>query len=117
MKRNEFCVIWRDTNFSSKPVYFNEYDKKFKTFLKNRKNYIEKKAIYNIYLCETTSKALKLIKRKKYNKIILISNIGNNLNGKKIIDEARKIIKNDTIVLLMDKNMDPQIWTSGRDAT
>ena len=45
MKRNEFCVIWRDTNFSSNPVYFNEYDQKFKTFLNNRKNYIEKRQI------------------------------------------------------------------------
>ena len=23
MKRNEFCIIWRDNNFSSNPVYFN----------------------------------------------------------------------------------------------
>ena len=30
LKRVEFCVIWRDNNFSSKPVYNNEYDKIFK---------------------------------------------------------------------------------------
>ena len=36
---------------------------------------------------------------KKYNKIILLSNIGQDLGGKKFVDEARKIIKNDVIVL------------------
>ena len=30
LKRKEFCVIWRDNNFSSKPVYINEYDSKLK---------------------------------------------------------------------------------------
>ena len=110
LKRNEFCVIWRDTNFSTNPVYFNKFDQKFKAFLNKRKSYIEKKANYNIYLCENTSKALKLIKRKKYNKIILISNIGNDLNGKKFIDEARKIIRSNTIVLFLAYNKSHLDW-------
>jgi hypothetical protein len=73
LKRNEFCVIWRDNNFSSEPVYQNEFDEIFKKFLKERMKYINQNAKYNIYPCQTSEKALNLIKRKKYNKIILIS--------------------------------------------
>jgi hypothetical protein len=34
LKRNEFCIIWRDINFSPKPIYHSKYDEKFKKFLK-----------------------------------------------------------------------------------
>ena len=61
--------------------------------------YIEQYAEQNIYPFETTEEALKLIKRKKYNKIILISNVGTDLGGKKFIDEARKILNNDVLTL------------------
>ena len=63
--------------------------------------YIEQFAEYNIYPCETTNETLELVKRKKYNKIILISNIGTDLGGKKFKDEARKIIGNDVIALFL----------------
>ena len=99
LKRDEYCIIWRDTNFSPNPVYNNEFDDIFKNFLKERMEYINKMAKYNVYCCETTEEALNLIKRKKYNKIILISNIGSDLGGKKFIEEARKIIKNEVVVL------------------
>ena len=57
LKRKDFCVIWRDNNFSSKPVYNNQFDDIFKKFLKERLNYIEQYAEYNIYPCETTNEA------------------------------------------------------------
>ena len=41
------------------------------------------------------------MKRKKFNKIILISNVGENFGGKLFIDEARKIIGNNVIVLFL----------------
>ena len=88
LKRVEFCVIWRDNNFSPKPVYNNEFDKKFKEFLKERMKYINQNANYNIYPCETSEEALELIKRKKYNKIILLSNVGADKGGKKFIEKA-----------------------------
>ena len=97
--RNEYCVIWRDNNFSPEPQWNNEFDEEFKNFLKQRKKYIEQQAKYNIYPCESSEEALELIKRKKYNKIILISNIGKNDEGIKFVSEARKIIGNDVIVI------------------
>ena len=103
-KREEFCVIWRDDNFSEQKVYNNEFDQKFKDFLKERIRYIKQAAKYNVYPCTTTNEALELVNRKKYNKIILISNVRPDLEGKKFVDAARKIIGNDVIVLFLAYN-------------
>ena len=99
--RNEFCVIWRDINFSSNPVYNNNYDKIFKEFLHKRKQYINEMSKFNIYTFEASEDALKVIERKKYNKIILISNVGTDLGGKQFITNARKILGNDIIALFL----------------
>ena len=65
---------------------------------------------YNIYPCETTEEALKLVETKKYNKIILISNVGSDLGGKKFVENARKIIGNDVIVLFLAYNIEHLDW-------
>ena len=106
LKRVEFCCVWRDTNFSKK-IFYNPI---FKNYIAERMKFIEQYAEFNIYPCETSEEALKLIKRKKYNKIILLSNIGQDLGGKKFVDEARKIIKNDVIVLFSAYDEDHLEW-------
>ena len=110
LERNEYCVIWRDNNFSEKPVYNNKFDALFKKFLNERIKYINQMAKYNIYPCETSEEALKLVERKKYNKIILISNVGTNLGGKDFIKKARKIIGNDVIALFLAYNTAHLKW-------
>ena len=110
LERNEFCVIWRDTNFSSRPVYNNKFDETFKKFLKEILKYIKQIAKYNIYPCETSEEALELIKRKKYNKIILLSNVGTDLGGKTFVEKARQIIGNDVIVLFLAYNISHLDW-------
>ena len=100
-RREEYCVIWRDDNFSEKAVYNNEFDETFKNYLKERMKYIKQTSKYNIYPCETTEEALQLVKRKKYNKIILLSNVGKNRVGEQFVDEARKIIGNEVLVLFV----------------
>ena len=110
LKRVEFCVIWRDNNFSSKPVYNNEYDEIFKIFLKERLEYINQHFKYNIYPCESSEEALQLVKRKKYNKIILISNVGEEYAGKKFIDKAREIIGNNVITLFLAAKLSHLHW-------
>ena len=110
LKRDEYCIIWRDNNFSPNPVYNNEFDAIFKKFLKERMDYINKMAKFNIYPCETSEEALNLIKRKKYNKIILISNIGSDYGGKKFIEEARKIIGNNVVVLFNAYSINHLRW-------
>ena len=110
LKRNEFCVIWRDNNFSSNPVYNNKFDEIFKKFLNERIKYIKEIAKFNIYICETSEEALKLVERKKYNKIILISNVGTDLGGKEFISNARKILGNDVIALFLAYNISHLDW-------
>ena len=110
LKREEFCVIWRDNNFSSKPVYNNNFDQVFKSFLKERLTYINQVAKYNIYACETSEEALELVNRKKYNKIILISNVRTDMGGKKFIDKAREIIGNNVIALFLAYRSDHLKW-------
>ena len=67
-------------------------------------------AKFNIYPCETSEEALKLVERKKYNKIILISNVGTDLGGKKFVDKAREIIGNDVIALFLAYNIAHLKW-------
>jgi len=110
LKRDEFCVIWRDINFSNNPVYDQFHDTLFKNFLKKRVEYIENLAKFNIYLFNNSEEALEVIKKKKYNKIILISNVGTDYGGKKFISEARKILESDVIALFLAYNENHLNW-------
>ena len=53
---------------------------------------------------------MELIKRKKLNKIILISNIGLDLSGKKLMEIARKILDFPVIILFFSKNLMHLKW-------
>ena len=64
LKRNEFCVVWRDINFSPNPVYNNKFDKIFKSFLKDRMDYMRLTSKFNFYPCQTSEEALKIIEKK-----------------------------------------------------
>lgn len=88
-KRNEYCAAWRDVNFSPNPVYNNKFDQNFKAFLKDRLDYMKLTYKFNFYPLETSEEALKIIEMKKFKKIILISNVGNDLSGKDFIINAR----------------------------
>ena len=109
-ERVEYCIIWRDVNFSNVPIHFNEFDSIFKGFLKECIKYIRQEAKFNIYPCQTTEEALSLVNRKKYNKIILISNAGVNYDGRTFVDQARKIIGNDVIVLFLAYRIEHLEW-------
>ena len=110
LKRDEYCVIWRDSNFSPNPVYNNKFDDIFKKFLKKRMEYIQELIKFNVYPCETSEEAIELVKRKKYNKIILISNAGSDLSGRQFVLDARKIIGNDVIALFLCYNIEHLKW-------
>ena len=72
--------------------------------------YINQMAKFNIYPCETSEEALNLIKRKKYNKIILISNIGDDFGGKKFVIKARELIGNEVIALFSAYSISHLDW-------
>lgn len=98
VERVEFLIVWRDNNFNaSNPNGYDEFQE-----MLDFNNKIKKYAAFNlktkIYYFNESNEALNFIKRKKFNKIILISNGGN--NGIGFINDARKIIGNNTISLI-----------------
>ena len=101
-KRNEYIIIWRDPNFSE--------ENKYSEYLKEAKMYLYKNENINAYFESCTEKALDLIKRKKFNKIILISSIGLDLSGKTFVEAARKILGFDIIVLFFSSNNKHLEW-------
>ena len=90
-QRVDYCVIWRDSNFNNSSIWEKD--------LEQNKDLIQKMTGYNVYTENNTKDALKLIWRKRFNKIILITNVGENLEGKKFVDKVRKILGFDIMVL------------------
>ena len=102
LKRNEYFVLWRDPHFSGE----NEYTE----FLNNAKMILYKNEKINVYIESCTETALEIIKRKKHNKIILISSIGLDLSGKTFVEAARKILGFEIMVLFFSNNDDHLKW-------
>lgn len=117
LKREEYCIIWKDENFSKKEIHGAGFDKLFKKYLKERMDYINKCAKYNVYSCDSSDKALEIIKRKKYNKIILISNCCPKGEGKYFVNEARNIIGNEIITLFSSYNEAHLSWITKMNNT
>ena len=98
LERVEFLIIWRDNNFNeSNPNGYSHFKQMYDFNIKTKK-YAGFNLKTKIYYFNESDEALTFIKRKKYNKIILISNGGN--NGIGFINDARKIIGNNTISLI-----------------
>ena len=103
LQRNEYFVVWRDNHFGKK-------DYKLSQYLAQRKLFLNKTAKMNVYFENSIEDALRIIARKKYNKIILISNIGLDLSGKKFVEIARKILGFDVVVLFFSANKNHFNW-------
>ena len=103
LKRNEYLIIWKDSNLNENNGY-NSYLNYLKTL------YLLQFSDINIYFEAYTEKALELIKRKRFNKIILISNIGLDLSGKKFAEIARKILGFNIVVLFFSYNNKHLNW-------
>lgn len=100
MKRCEYLIIWRDYNFdeSNPNNYGDEEFQQMVKFNEEIKKFSSREVDSKVYYVKTSEEGLDLIKRKKYNKIILITN-GNN-EAKQYISDARKIIGADCIALV-----------------
>ena len=105
VKRLEYVGVWRDYNFNlnNPNNYSFEVFQEMQNFHREIKRIISREFDSKIYYVNTTEEALELIERKKYNKIIIITN-GNN-NAKDFIESARKIIGADTIVAISAYNI------------
>ena len=96
-KRVEYLVIWRDINFDeSNP---NEYPAnvfyEMTEFHRKIKKFIRRELNSKVYFINSNKEALELIERKKYNKVIIITNGSN--NGEGFINQARSILHSKAI--------------------
>jgi hypothetical protein len=98
LKRIEYLVIWRDYNFNDKNP--NSYEdllfNKMQEFHRQIKRIISSELNSKTYYLSNSNDSLELIKRKKFNKIIIITNASNEAD--QFITEARKIIGSNIIV-------------------
>ena len=76
LQRVDYCIIWRDSNFNS---YI------WKESLNKNKEIIKNMTGYNLYTENNSKDALRLVWRKRFNKIIIITNVGNNLKVKNML--------------------------------
>ena len=97
VKRIEHLIIWRDYNFSENNPnnYDNNTFSKMQNFHKRIKYIIQYELNSKVYFINTTEEAIELLNKKKYNKVIIITNGSN--NGKDFITETRRIIGANTI--------------------
>jgi hypothetical protein len=111
LRRVEYLIIWRDNNFDrTNPNNYEDYEIMLK-FNQEMQDFAYKEINTKIYYVNSTEEGLKLIDRKKYNKIIIITNGGN--NGEEYIKEARKIIGGNTLALVSCYMPDNHIkWVS-----
>ena len=100
LRRNEYLIIWRDNNFDKNKENPNNYKNfdKMKNFNEEIQKYAYRFINSKIYYVNTTEEGLKLIDRKKYNKIIIITNGAN--DGEGFIKESRKILGANSIALV-----------------
>ena len=98
VERVKYLIVWRDNNFNKfNPNNYSHFEQML-AYNYEIKNYASFNLKTKIYYFNESNEALELIKRKKYNKIILITN-GKN-NGFQFIENARKIIGNNTIAMI-----------------
>ena len=111
LRRVKYLIIWRDNNFDkSNPNNYDDFDKMTK-FNLEMQNFAYRELNTKIYYVKTTEEALKLIDRKKYNKIIIITNGGN--KGEEFIKESRKITGGEPIAYVSCYIPENQIdWVS-----
>ena len=85
IKRNEYFLLWRDSNFKGKNFYYD--------YLKKSELLANGIAKMNIYIENNTDQALKFIYKRRFNKMILITSIGLDFSGLKFIEICKKNIR------------------------
>ena len=100
--KNQDLIIWRDPSYNTNTPYENMF--------KYSKLFIYENYKMNLYFENSLEKAFELVKRKKFNKIILISNIGKDLSGKRFVEISRKILGFPIIILFFSNNSTHLSW-------
>lgn len=95
--RKEHFILWKDDDIrnSENAEYMKDLQKEMEV---------------NVYGVDSVSKAVEIIQRKKRNKIKLMTNAGKSLTGKKLIEEARKIIGSNFVCLVFARSHGHLEW-------
>lgn len=96
-------VLWREANLKKYQLSYGNYLQTIRTICYEKLN-------TNLYFEFSIEKSLKYILKRKNDKVILLSNIGLDLSGKRFIEIARKILGFDIIILFFSNNRDHLKW-------
>ena len=102
LKRNEYFVLHRDPNFKEN----NEHAQFLRSIQNKNQNIFD----INIYYESSTEEALEFLLKRKYNKVILITNVGPNFEGKRFVEIVRKIYGFEVLVLFFSHNKKHLEW-------
>ena len=103
LKRSEYYCLWKDYHFTHKTPYTEH--------ALNVKNYAKQLMGINVYGVGEFDEALNIIRRKKYNKVILLSNIGPDVEkAKKFINDIRAILTFDVVIMFFTANLSHLNW-------
>ena len=105
LKRVEYLIIWRDFNFDpNNPNNFDQQDfLKMQEFHRKIKEFTLREVNAKIYQMLNDEDALALLKRKKYNKVIIITNGYN--DGQNFLEKSREIIEGNPIAAVSSYNV------------
>ena len=93
LRRNEYFVLYRDPNFIGR----HNYTKELKNIKLKSLKYSYNK---NFYFESSTEEALKLLLKKKNEKVILITSIRYDQSGIRFTQIARKILQSEYLIVL-----------------
>jgi len=102
LKRNEYYCLWKDYHFTHETEYTEEAI--------HVKNIAKQLLGINIYEVGEFDEALDIIKRKKYNKVIILSNVGVVDQTKQFIEDIRKILNFNVIILFFTASIEHLKW-------
>ena len=102
LKRNEYYCLWKDYHFTHKTQYTEHAI--------HVKNIAKQMLGINVYGVGEFEEALDIIKRKKYNKVIIISNVGIVDKAKQFINDIRQILKFNVIILFFTASISHLQW-------
>ena len=103
LKRNEYYFLWKDYHFT--------HQTGFTAHALHVKNIAKQLLGINVYGVGEIDEALEIIKRKKYNKVIIMSNVGNDIEkAKQFIKDIRDILKFNVIIMFFTSRRSHLEW-------
>ena len=103
LKRSEYYCLWKDYHFTHKTSFSDN--------ALHVKNYAKQLLGINFYGVGEIDEALNIIRRKKYNKVILLSNVGHDVEkAQKFVNDIRAILKFNVVILFFTASLGHLNW-------